>query len=654
MPVTFGVLGPVIAHGTDGAPLPLRGPRHRAVLARLVAARRRVVPVDRLVADLWEEPPADGMGAVRTFVAALRRALEPDRPPRAPARLLVTEGPGYALRAHPDTVDAWRFEAALADGPDDASPAARATRLDGALGWWRGPALSDLGGELWARAERDRLTGLRLHAVELLAEAHLAAGAPERAAADLDAHVTEHPGREEGWRLLALALYRAGRQGEALAAVRRARAALRDGLGLDPGPRLGRLEQEMLRQDPHLDPDRADPTDRLWESARASWDAEVRAGARARLESTAGLVRDLAFTGGGGLARSRDHRLAAVLAAERTGDPELTARVIGTHDVPAVWTSSDDPRQATELVSAARRTLDRLPPGREAARCRLLAAIAVESRGVPAAADTPPAVDAAHEAVRLARRLGDPALLAFALNGAYMQEFRTAGLSPARARIGAELLELARRHGMVRIEVLAHLVLLQSRCAVGDLPGAGRHAAAADGLAARWELPLVAVFTAWYRALRVACGGTAQQGRAAYREAATTLVGAGMPGVAAGLLPLALLGVDLLHHREPRFSGEEDWGPNAPWVTPLLRLAADDQDGAAAALASLPDPPGALLTEARWALVARAAELLGHPEAATRARRALLPAAGEWAGAASGMLTLGPVSDFLPPTGAAD
>ncbi|MCW2889208.1 MAG: transcriptional regulator, family, partial [Streptosporangiaceae bacterium] len=100
--VVFGVLGPVAAWDGDGDAVALRGPRHRAVLARLIVARRRVVPVTRLVEDLWTVPPPGGaVGAVRTFVAALRRALEPERPPRAAARLLVTEGPGYALRAEP-------------------------------------------------------------------------------------------------------------------------------------------------------------------------------------------------------------------------------------------------------------------------------------------------------------------------------------------------------------------------------------------------------------------------------------------------------------------------------------------------------------------------------------------------------------------------
>lgn len=91
MQVRFGVLGPVTAWDAPGGSIALKGPRHRAVLARLIMARRRVVPVTRLVDDLWDEPPAGAVSAVRTFVAALRRALEPERPPRTPARLLVTD-----------------------------------------------------------------------------------------------------------------------------------------------------------------------------------------------------------------------------------------------------------------------------------------------------------------------------------------------------------------------------------------------------------------------------------------------------------------------------------------------------------------------------------------------------------------------------------
>ncbi|MBL0779906.1 winged helix-turn-helix domain-containing protein, partial [Streptomyces albidoflavus] len=95
------MLGPVECRDGTGLPVRLGGPRHREVVARLLVARRRVVPVDRLVADLWEEPPPGAVGAVRTFVAEVRRALEPGRRPRTPSRLLATEGPGYVLRPDP-------------------------------------------------------------------------------------------------------------------------------------------------------------------------------------------------------------------------------------------------------------------------------------------------------------------------------------------------------------------------------------------------------------------------------------------------------------------------------------------------------------------------------------------------------------------------
>ncbi|WP_245697560.1 AfsR/SARP family transcriptional regulator, partial [Streptomyces phaeochromogenes] len=154
--VVFGVLGPTVAAVDGGGALALKGPRHRAVLARLIVARRRVVPVARLVEDLWVDPPPGAVGAVQTFVGALRRVLEPERPPRAPARLLVTDGPGYALRTGPDTVDAWRFETALASAAGLPAPKALAT-LEEALGWWRGPAYAEFADEDWSRGERARL-----------------------------------------------------------------------------------------------------------------------------------------------------------------------------------------------------------------------------------------------------------------------------------------------------------------------------------------------------------------------------------------------------------------------------------------------------------------------------------------------------------------
>lgn len=702
----FGVLGPVTAWGADGNAIALKGPRHRSVLARLIVARGRVVPVSLLADDLWTDPPADAVGALRTFVAALRRALEPDRPPRAPARLLVTDGPGYALRATTDAVDAWRFERTVADAATW-QPTEAAVRLEEALGWWRGPAYAEFAEQPWAGAETRRLAELRLHAVELRAEALLVLGSADRAAADLRAHAAEHPWRENAWRLLALALYRTGRQADALEVLRKARALLSEQLGIDPGAGLRALETDVLRQAGHLDrsererraehldeggaqPGRAGeslgqvapidlservrrgeylgeaerlprpsdlprttplapastPAGRVWEQVAAAYDRAVAPGARARLESTAGLLRNLAVTGGSGLLAAREHRVAAIAAAEELGDAELTARVIGVYDVPAIWTRLDDPEQAAQVVAAAERTLVALPAEEhEAAKVRLLATIALESRGTPHTRGP----QAARQAEETARRLDDPALLAFALNAAFMQCFDSTGLAPRRAEIGAELVALATRHGLTTFEILGHLIRLQALSALGDFTAADRHAAAADALAVRHEAPLVGVFTGWYAALRLDATGRAPvtEVEAAYQGAATLLHGAGMPGLAQGLLPLALMCLRVRHDRPLHFDDRTDWGPYAPWVRPLLLLDRGHRPEAAEALHATPEPPRDLLQEALWCLTARAALALGDRPALARAHTALSPAANELAGAGSGLLTLGPVSAFL-------
>ncbi|MFC9601870.1 BTAD domain-containing putative transcriptional regulator [Streptomyces niveus] len=679
--VLFGVLGPVTAENRSG-PIALKGPRHRAVLARLIVARRRVVPVARLVADLWtDSPPPGAVGAVQTFVAALRRALEPDRPPRAPARLLVTEGPGYALRAAPDAVDAWRFETAIGEAAE-LPPARALPRLDEALELWRGPAYADFAHEEWVRGERARLAELRLRSVERRADAQLALGLAAEAVPDLDAHLADHPWREDAWRLLALALYRTDRQGDALAVLRRARSTLVEQLGVDPGPGLRRLEADILAQDPALgatagqagQAGQAGPTEtaaRLWTRAAAAYDRTVAAGARARLETTVGLLRDLAVTGGGGLTAVREHRMAAVAAAEEFGDPVLTGRVIGAFDVPAIWTRGDDPELARQIVAAAERTLAALPPPDvsgvsgasgvsgvvsrtshadgtyDAVRCRLLATVAVETRGSHSSRGP----QAARQAEAIARRLDDPALLAFALNGAFMQSFTRAGLAPRRAEIGAELVALGARHGLVTYEVLGHLISLQAYGALGDFRSADTHATAADRLAARHELPLVGVFTRWYGALRLAASGDLAGAGPAYESAAADLPDAGMPGLTHGLLPLALL--SLRFADGPRVPARDavdpaaDWGPYRPWITPLAALASGDRPAARTALRALPDPPRDLLYEACCCLEATAALELGDRAVLTRVRDRLLPASAELAGAGSGLLTLGPVSRYL-------
>ncbi|MGY1813900.1 BTAD domain-containing putative transcriptional regulator [Blastococcus sp. SYSU D00820] len=256
--VEFGVLGGVWARraGSDDA-VDLGGHRQRSVVARLLVARGGVVPADLLVADLWHaETPPRALAALQAHVSHLRRALEPDRPPRTPARLLVTVPPGYALRPAGDDVDALHAGRLLGEGDRllEAEPAAARDRYAAALELWRGPAYAEYADEPWAQPEAARLEELRLTAVERWAAASLAAAGGPDPLARLQAHVAEHPLREEGWRLLALGLYRAGRQADALAALRRVRTLLAEELGVEPGPALRALADDVLAQAPHLMP----------------------------------------------------------------------------------------------------------------------------------------------------------------------------------------------------------------------------------------------------------------------------------------------------------------------------------------------------------------------------------------------------------------
>lgn len=237
----------------DGIPLELGGRRQRAVLAILLLARGEVVPAERLVDAVWgENPPGDAVSALQSYVSHLRRRLQPDTPARDRSAVIVREGPGYAVRQPPGTVDAWRFEQLLARADEPTRPHEVASVLREALDLWKGPALADYTDEVWAAPEIARLTELRAVAREQLLAARLEIDEPALLVPELEALVGEEPLREERWRLLVLALYRAHRQADALAALRRARTSLAEELGVDPGPALRELEAEVLAQSPSL------------------------------------------------------------------------------------------------------------------------------------------------------------------------------------------------------------------------------------------------------------------------------------------------------------------------------------------------------------------------------------------------------------------
>ena len=232
-----------------GVDVPLGGPKPRALVGLLLAADGRTVGVEKIIDQLWgEAPPPKVLGALQGYVSKLRRQLEPERDPRAASHVLVTRPSGYALVVPEGATDAEVFEHHLATAAD-ADPAVAEARLEQALALWRGPAYAGLHDVPVLAAEAVRLGELRTAALEQLAALRVGRGAFDEAAADLRALVAEHPERERLWTLLVVALYRAGRQGEALEALRQVRSHLAEELGIDPGPELRELEGAVLRQD---------------------------------------------------------------------------------------------------------------------------------------------------------------------------------------------------------------------------------------------------------------------------------------------------------------------------------------------------------------------------------------------------------------------
>jgi DNA-binding SARP family transcriptional activator len=253
----FRILGPLEVL-VGGSPVRLGGPRQRAVLAILLGHANEVVPADRLIDDVWDEPPGTAANVLQGYISHLRRTLGRD--------VIATRGRDYAIRLADGALDLHRFErlsAGAVAALNEGRPAAASAGLRAALGLWRGPALSDLLDVSAVARIADRLDELRNAALERRIEADLACGREAEAAIELAALVAEHPLRERLRALQMRALYRSGRQAEALAVYRDARTTLVDELGIEPGRELQDLERAILEQDPALSaPDGAPPAAR--------------------------------------------------------------------------------------------------------------------------------------------------------------------------------------------------------------------------------------------------------------------------------------------------------------------------------------------------------------------------------------------------------
>ncbi|GAA3303293.1 hypothetical protein GCM10020218_100460 [Dactylosporangium vinaceum] len=322
MGLRFRILGPLEVE-SDAGPVDTGTPKQRAVLAMLATQPGRIVSVQRLIDELWaDEPPERAIASLQAYVSRLRRALEPGRTARDRSAVLVSRAPGYVLQVPADSVDAARLAAAVEQVTAD--PHAALTALTAALELWRGDPLPELGESPLARAERGRLVELRLTALERHSEALLSLGRASEVVYRTESALAEAPYRERLWAQLILALYRTGRQADAMSAYARARQGLIDELGIEPGPELQQLAQDVLRQAPHLaGPPSAAPTSAPPVPTSAPPASAVppppghrgdawRAGRRARGARRAGRAaadRRSAHRRGGGRARAAAARL---------------------------------------------------------------------------------------------------------------------------------------------------------------------------------------------------------------------------------------------------------------------------------------------------------------------------------------------------------
>ena len=243
----FRVLGPLEVVD-DQAAVQLGGPRQRAVLAMLLLGANRVVPIERLVDDLYGDAlPATALTQIHAHISQLRKLFDPAR------EIVETRSPGYLLRLDPEQLDLRRFERLAAEAAAASEPAIQAERLRAALALWRGPVLAEFADEPFARTAITRLEELRLKVLEDRIDADLALGLHGDVVGELEELIAERPLRERFRAQLMIALYRSGRQAEALAVYRETRRTLVEEVGIEPGPLLQQLERAVLQQSASLD-----------------------------------------------------------------------------------------------------------------------------------------------------------------------------------------------------------------------------------------------------------------------------------------------------------------------------------------------------------------------------------------------------------------
>ena len=368
----FRILGPLEVLD-DGRLVPLGGTRQRAVLAILLLHRGDALRVDRLVDELWgERPPDTATKTVQVYVSRLRKELGQG--------VLATRGGGYALELEPDELDAERFERLTAEGRDAlqrGEARAASELLREALGLWRGAPLGDLAYEPFAQSHIARLEELRLVALEHRIEADLELGEAAGLIPELETLVREHPARERLRAQLILALYRSGRQSDALASYRDARRALVEELGLEPGRELQELERAILAQDPEIDapvrarPSRERPRDES-PQARGAGRPRRRGGAIVALGGGLLLLvaAAAAIFAGGAEESSAERATGDSLAVIDPESNDLVATIptgVRPSDVAAgagyLWVANREDDTVTQIAPGERRVVSTVAPG---------------------------------------------------------------------------------------------------------------------------------------------------------------------------------------------------------------------------------------------------------------------------------------------------